>query len=163
MDLSVKQNTLLMVRALYFCLEEGWAKIGKTFDLTPAQQHILFLLSTNNKSLSPTRISDLGCWHLSTVTRLVRPLESKGYILITTDQSRARYKKVTITNEGMAILMRIVESVKKVDNFPLNLSHLSNEEINQFINIGKKILEIHKGEDFKLKVLEAKLEGLDYA
>lgn len=163
MDLSVKQNTLLMVRALYFCLEEGWAKLGKTFDLTPAQQHILFLLSTNNKSLTPTRISDLGCWHVSTVTRLLRPLENKGYILITVDQSRPRYKKVTITNEGMAILEKIVESVKKIENFPLNLSQLSNEEINQFINIGKKILEVHKGEDFRLKVLEAKLEGLDYA
>lgn len=163
MDLSVKQNTLLMVRALYFCLEEGWAKLGKTFDLTPAQQHILFLLSTNNKSLTPTRISDLGCWHVSTVTRLLRPLENKGYILITVDQSRPRYKKVTITNKGMAILEKIVESVKKIENFPLNLSQLSNEEINQFINIGKKILEVHKGEDFRLKVLEAKLEGLDYA
>jgi MarR family transcriptional regulator, protease production regulatory protein HPr len=163
MDLLQKQNLLLIVRALYFCLEEQWAKMGKMFNITPAQQHILFLLSTNNRSLTPTLISELGCWHISTVTRLLQPLLEKGFITITVDPVKPKYKKVTITNEGLSMLARIVDSVKNNDSFPIDLTHLPESDLAQFLTLGKNILDLQKGEDFKVNVLDARMEGMDYA
>jgi MarR family transcriptional regulator, protease production regulatory protein HPr len=163
MDLLQKQNILLTIRALYFSLEEHWAKLGRPFDLTPAQQHILFLLSTNSGSLTPSQISQLGCWHCSTVTRLLRPLETKGYITLSSHPIKPRSKRVTLTSDGIEILTRVVESVKKMDSFPFDLSLLSNKELVQFIKTGQQILANHKGLEFKEKVLEAKMEGMDYA
>ena len=145
MDLLQKQNMLLIVRALYFCLDEQWAKLGRMFNITPAQQHILFLLSTNKRSLTPTLISVLGCWHISTVTRLLRPLEEKGFVTITVDQARPKYKKVTLTHNGMAMLVRIVDSAKNDECFPLDLSHLPNTDLVQFLTLGKRILDLQKG------------------
>lgn len=163
MDLLQKQNILITIRALYFSLEEHWAKLGRAFDLTPAQQHILFLLSSNNGSLTPTQISQLGCWHCSTVTRLLQPLRTKGYITLTVHPIKPRYKRVTLTSDGTEILKRVVDSVKKLDSFPLNLSTLSEKDLIQFLKIGQQILITHKGAEFKEKVLEAKMEGMDYA
>lgn len=163
MDLLLKQNMLLMVRALFFCMEEQWEKLGRNFDLTPAQQHILYLLSTNERTLSPSQISELGCWHASTVTRLLRPLEAKKFIEINVDKTKPKFKKVTITNEGLSILEKIVATVKNLDDFPFSLLHLSDAEVIQFLKIGYRIIDEHKGEDFKCKVLEARMEGMDYA
>jgi MarR family transcriptional regulator, protease production regulatory protein HPr len=163
MDLFQKQNILLTIRALYFSLEEHWAKLGRSFDLTPAQQHILFLLSSNNGSLTPSQISQLGCWHCSTVTRLLRPLETKGYIILSVHPLKPRYKKVTLTSDGNEILKRVVDYVKKMDSFPFNLSNLSETDITQFLKTGHQILIAHKGVEFKEKVLEAKMDGMDYA
>src|SRR5690606_25396100 len=114
-----------VIRALYFCMEKRWAELEKKFKLTPAQQHILFLLGTHNQKLSPTQISELGCWHLSTVTRLLKPLKEKGLIDITANQELLRYKCVTITKSGRELLNLIMDEVKKMDQFPLNMSHLS--------------------------------------
>jgi MarR family transcriptional regulator, protease production regulatory protein HPr len=162
MDLLQKQNMLLTVRALYFSLEEHWAKLGRSFDLTPAQQHILFLLSTNKGTLTPTQISQLGCWHCSTVTRLLRPLETKGYITLSVHPLKPRCKKVTLTSDGTEVLKKVVDSVKKMDSFPFNLSNLSERDLRQFLKTGQQILIAHKGAEFKEKVLEAKMEGMDY-
>ncbi|WP_404328757.1 MarR family winged helix-turn-helix transcriptional regulator [Mesobacillus maritimus] len=163
MNLLQKQNILLTVRALYFCLDEHWAKLGRTFNLTPAQQHILFLLSTNNGTLTPSQISQLGCWHCSTVTRLLRPLEKKGYITLSVHPLKPRSKRVTLTHDGTEALKRVVEFVKKMDSFPFNLTHLPEKELIQFLKTGQQILTAHKGVEFKEKVLEAKMEGMDYA
>lgn len=163
MDLSTRQNILLIIRALYFCLEEQWSEIGKDFQVTPAQQHLLFLLSVHNKSLTPTQISELGCWHPSTVTRLLKPLKNKGYVEIAPDAKKPRFKRVVLTREGHELLKKLITHIKKVDWLPLNISHISEADIQHFILIGQRILEVHKGEAFKYDVLEARMEGIDYA
>ncbi|WP_078554054.1 MarR family winged helix-turn-helix transcriptional regulator [Bacillus alkalicellulosilyticus] len=162
MNLMTKQMLLLMVRALYFCMEEQWAQLAKHFDVSPAQQHILFLLSTNNKVLSPSQLSELGCWHLSTVTRLVKPLVDKGYVTVQKDKKRPKCKEVILTETGVALLHEISKQVNVMPEFPLIVSHLSDEELLQFIHLGQKILDAHKGEQFKKVVLQAVMEGMDY-
>lgn len=163
MKLKFKQNILLMVRALYFCMEKEWAELGMKYNITPAQQHILFLLSTNKKTLTPTQISELGCWHTSTVTRLLKPLQSKEFITVSADKKHLKYKKVTITQEGEIMFQKLVNSFKEMERFPFDMRHISEEEIIQFLNCGQSILDVHKGEDFKKRVINAQIEGLDYA
>lgn len=163
MNFLIRQKLLLMVRALYFCMEEQWAVLGNTFDISPAQQHILFLLNTNHNTLSPSEISRLGCWHQSTVTRLLKPLQDRQLVKVETDAQRPRYKKVTITKAGEALLLQIASKVKEESNFPFEMDHLCEEEINNFLKCGQSILHVHKGELFNHQVLKARMKGIDYA
>lgn len=162
MDLFIKQNLLLMVRALYFCQEERWAELGKKFDITPAQQHILYLLSTNKEALTPTRISELGCWHNSTVTRLLKPMKERALIRIETDHKQPRYKVVSLTPEGSQLLNDIVEEVRVMEDFPFDMAGFQKEEVRFFLECGQRILDIHKGNEFKEMVIQAHMEGVNY-
>lgn len=163
MNIKMKQELLLMVRALYFCLEEQWSNLAKKHDISPAQQHILFLLSTNNKTLTPTVISELGCWHLSTVTRLLKPLQAKRFISISINPKKKKQKQVCITEKGEQLLSKLAHSAAEDEFFPLQVNHLTEDEINCFFKSGKKILHRHKGEQFNEKVLNARIDGFDYS
>ena len=161
MNFFMKQRMLLSVRALYFCMEEQWSELGKKHNITPAQQHILFLLAVN-KSLTQSQISELGCWHISTVTRLLKPLKDKGLITVSPDRNLRRYKNVFITNAGESLLLNVVNSVKEMEHFPFPGNHLSESELIKFLEYGQSILDEIKGKSFGIKVINAKLEGVDY-
>ncbi|WP_077215266.1 MarR family winged helix-turn-helix transcriptional regulator [Bacillus dakarensis] len=158
----LKQEMLLMVRALYFCMEDTWDKIGKKYDISPAQQHILFLLSTNGNKLTPSKIGELGCWHPSTVSRLINRLQKNGYIKVNADKS-SRFKMVSMTDEGKQLLEQLLDAAKAMEEFPFDMQHLSEQEILTFLECGQKILEVQKGKDFRQNVISKRVDNYDYA
>lgn len=162
-NLQLKQQMLLMVRALYFCMENKWSVLGKECNISPAQQHILFLLSINNNELTPTKIGELGCWHTSTVTRLLKPLQKSGYIHVKANKDQLRYKIVSMTKEGKQVLKRLFDTAKSMEQFPFDIRHLSEEEVLNFLECGKRILDVHKGENFRKNVISAVADDYDYA
>lgn len=162
MNFLIKQKMVLIVRALYFCMEEHWSKLGKEHNVSPAQQHILFLLSVN-PPLTPSQISGLGCWHISTVTRLLKPLENSGLINVSPDINQRRYKIVSITKEGEYLFQKLVNSILEKKHFPFPMDHLSESEILSFLEYGQSFLDVMKGESFRNKVINAKIKGVDYA
>jgi len=151
-----------MVRALYFCMEDTWDEIGKQFDISPAQQHILFLLSTNGNALTPTKIGELGCWHTSTVSRLLHRLQKKGYIEVNSDK-KSRFKKVSMTNEGKILLGQLLDAAKAMEQFPIDMQLLSENEILTFLECGQCILVVHNGKDFRKNVISKRVDNYDYA
>ena len=161
MNFLIKQKMVLIIRALYFCMEEHWSKIGQVHNISPAQQHILFLLSVN-PPLTPTQISELGCWHISTVTRLLKPLGNNGLINVSPDKDKRRYKIVSITKEGESLVQKIVNSIKETEHFPFPMEHLSESEILSFLEYGQSFLDVMKGGSFSNKVINAKIKGVDY-
>lgn len=163
MDLFLKQQLILMIRALYFNIENKWAEIGREFNLSPAQQHILFLLSTNDNKLTPTKIGELGCWHNSTVTRLLNRLEKNGFIYVETKRNHLGFKIVSMTEKGKEMLKKLMERVKLTDQFPFDIRHLSEKEVMSFLELGNSILDIEKGKEFRHNVINAKVEDCDYA
>lgn len=163
MDLFLKQKLILMIRALYFNMENKWAEIGREFNLSPAQQHILFLLSTNDNKLTPTKIGELGCWHSSTVTRLLNRLEKNGFIYVETKRNLLGFKIVSMTENGREMLKKLIEKVKIIERFPFDIRHLSEEEVMSFLELGSSILDIEKGKAFRHNVLNAQIEDCDYA
>lgn len=162
-DILLKQQTVLVIRALYFCMEKRWSELEKRFNLSTAQQHILFLLATNESVLSPTQLSELGCWHISTVTRLLKPLQEKGFIQLTVNKDKRRYKQVTITVNGKQTLNQIMDSVRDMEQFPFNLTHLSEGELKAFLDYGQRILGVQKGDQFMKMLQEARVKNYDYA
>jgi MarR family protease production transcriptional regulator HPr len=163
MNFSYRQDVVLMVRSLYFCMEAQWSELGKMYDISPAQQHILFILSSNKRVLTPSDISEIGCWHISTVTRLLKPLKQRGLISVEQDPKRAKYKKVTITPAGEELFGRIVETIKKNDFFPFEMNQLSEEDIDAFLQCGQRILDTNRGRAYRERIFNAKIEGVDYA
>lgn len=163
MNFIYRQNLVLLIRSLYFCMEEQWAELGKKYDISPAQQHILFILTTNNKTLTPSEISAIGCWHLSTVTRLLKPLKERGFITVIKDPVRLKFKKVTITKDGEALFLQIIDHIAKNDFFPFQMSPLGKEELDSFLKCGQKILDINRGLSCREKIFNAKIDGVDYA
>ncbi len=55
-----------------------------------------------------------------------------------------------------------MEKVKTMENFPIDISLLSEEEVLSFLEIGNKILKVQKGVDFRKVVISAQVEGYDY-
>ena len=163
MNVLMKQKMLLIVRALYFCMERNWAELEKKFNVSPAQQHILFLLSTHKNELTPTQLSELGCWHISTVTRLLRPLKERGFIEVKADQKRPRYKQEAITATGKKLLNKLMDEFKEIDQMPLQVGDLTEEELLQFLKYGQRILGVSKGEAFMKMLIHARVEDYDYA
>lgn len=146
MDIELNKQIVLTVRALYFSVCEQWAEVAKKHSLSSAQQHLLFILSSNNNPLTITEISQLGCWHISTVTRLLKPLLDENYISIT--NGKGRYKFVSLTNLGKQKLKTIADDVFQRTNFPLNAQGIENEDLEQFVEIGSQILRNQRGEEF---------------
>ncbi|WP_239584456.1 MarR family winged helix-turn-helix transcriptional regulator [Aquibacillus albus] len=143
-------------------MERKWAELEKLYDISPAQQHILFLLSTNKNQLTPTQLSELGCWHISTVTRLLKPLKANGFINVTTNKEKPRYKRVSLTAKGKQMLENLMDAARDLEQFPFDIGDLSEEEVEKFLKFGQSILDINKGDDFIKKVINARVEGYDY-
>ena len=143
-------------------MEKNWAELEKKFNLSPAQQHILFLLSTNNNELTPTQISELGCWHLSTITRLLKPLKDKGLVQVVANVELQRYKRVLLTEKGKELILMLMNSFRDMEQLPFQLDDLSESELESFLAYGEKLLGIQKGEAFIKKLLNARVENYDY-
>ncbi|WP_171038074.1 MarR family winged helix-turn-helix transcriptional regulator [Aquibacillus sediminis] len=163
MDVKIRQELTLMIRALYFCVENRWGEIGKAVELSTAQQHLLFLLSTNENALTPTEIGKLGCWHVSTVTRLVKTLQSRGIVEVNNHPNKSRFKLVSMTDDGKDVLRQIHRSFRQMDQVPFELESLSEQQIKAFIQTGQKLLDVHKGEEYRSKVINAHIKESDLA
>lgn len=162
LNFSYKQDVVLMVRSLYFCMEEQWAELARIYGISPAQQHILFILTTNQKNLTPSEISEIGYWHISTVTRLLKPLKDRGFIAVNQDPKRNRYKIVTITSLGEEMFQKIINSIIAKDFFPFKMKFLTEGELESFLKVGQKILDTNKGASLREKIFNARIEGVNY-
>jgi MarR family transcriptional regulator, protease production regulatory protein HPr len=125
---------------------EQWSGINKEHGISSAQQHLLFILSAHEKPITISEISNLGCWHLSTVSRLLQPLIRENYV--TVQKSKTKYKYVSITNKGFEKLMEIANQVFPLKEFPFDFSGIEQEDVQIFIEKGLEILKNFKGEEF---------------
>ncbi|TVY09085.1 MarR family winged helix-turn-helix transcriptional regulator [Paenibacillus cremeus] len=146
MDNEMKKQMVLMIRALYFSILDQWSHIDKEHGLSSAQQHLLFILSTSETPLTFSDISRLGCWHLSTVSRLLPPLVKENFVRI--EKNKTKFKYVSLTSRGMEKLMAIAKQVMPQKDFLFNSSTVKCEEIQAFIENGMALLQHYKGENF---------------
>ncbi|TYP69490.1 helix-turn-helix domain-containing protein [Paenibacillus methanolicus] len=162
MDLLARQQFLLMIRALYAYVEEEWEEMGKKFGVTPAQQMILFILSTQQGALTVSQISQLGSWHISTVTRLLKTLLERGWLVMSYDRTQSKNKYVTITPAGKQKYLDLAAYVKAKEDFPIDFSMLTQQELMTFMSIGDRVLNKCKDERLVAWVRNAKAEGVQY-
>ena len=73
-------------------------------DLTEQQWRVLRVLQEYG-AMEPTRISDLACLLLPSLTRILQKLEEKGLIRRTQDRTDRRKQVVQITEAGEKIIL----------------------------------------------------------
>lgn len=146
MDIEFNRRITQIIRALYYSATNEWAEIAKEHGMSSAQQYLLYVLNSREENLTITEIGRLGCWHISTVTRLLKPLKDNGYVSIT--NGKGRTKVVRLTELGMLKLKEINETVAPRSNFPLNCTGIDDESLEMFARIGLQILQNQKGTEF---------------
>jgi MarR family protease production transcriptional regulator HPr len=66
-------------RGMYKVLESDWQAVAKETGVTPAELHVLWILSLE-KLATMSKIAELGLWDLSTVAQMVKRLKKKELI-----------------------------------------------------------------------------------
>lgn len=104
-------------------------------DITVDQALILLLLENNDKT--QTEIADLVFKDYASMTRIVKLMISKNYLIKTTDRKDKRKAKLEITDQGKEIIKKLSPIIQK--NRQTALNNVSNEELEQLYKILKKI------------------------
>ncbi|MFZ3589587.1 MarR family transcriptional regulator [Bacillus sp. DJP31] len=66
-------------RGMYKVLESDWQAVAKETGVTPAELHVLWILSLEVQA-TMSRIAELGLWDLSTVAQMINRLKKKEMI-----------------------------------------------------------------------------------
>ncbi|RLJ99654.1 MarR family winged helix-turn-helix transcriptional regulator [Tenacibaculum discolor] len=104
-------------------------------DITVDQALILLMLENNNKT--QTEIADLVFKDYASMTRIVKLMISKNYLIKTTDRKDKRKAKLEITDNGKEIIKKLKPVIQK--NRQTALNNVSNKELEQLYNTLKKI------------------------
>ena len=106
-------------------------------DITVDQALILLMLENNNKT--QTEIADLVFKDYASMTRIVKLMITKDYLIKTIDSKDKRKAKLEITNNGKEIIKKLTPVIQK--NRQTALNNISNKELEQLYETLKKITE----------------------
>ena len=114
------------------------AGVLRQYDLTMVQMGALTLLNMKgNGECTFKEFEQLLHLAQSTTVEIVKRLEQKNYVTTFTDAQDKRIKKVRITQVGIDLSDRTVDMVRGMNR--KMFSGLSEEEIETFVNVTKKI------------------------
>ncbi|MDO5968525.1 MarR family transcriptional regulator [Flavivirga aquimarina] len=104
-------------------------------DITLDQTLILMMIKENDKT--QTEIADLIFKDYASMTRIVKLMERKGFLLKLVDNQDKRKVKLEITEKGKKVIKKLKPTVKK--NRETALHEISEEEQRQLFNVLKRI------------------------
>ena len=114
-------------------------KILVSFDITHTQYVILaviFHLDKSGEKTTQKNISNISMIDTMTISKTIRLMQTKKLIERTEDPQDSRAKLVKITIKGIGILEKATPAVEGIDK---NFFMLSNEELENFINLMTKL------------------------
>lgn len=103
--------------------------------ITVDQALILLMLETNDRT--QTEIADIVFKDYASMTRIIKLMISKSYIVKTIDNLDKRKAKIEITKQGKATIKKLKPIIQ--ENRNVALESISDEELNQLYTILKKI------------------------
>ncbi|QOR68186.1 MarR family transcriptional regulator [Cytobacillus suaedae] len=157
-----RQDFLLLTRALYHSIDKNWEELGRKYGITPAQQHILFIVETIGEPMTVSQISEMGCWHVSSTSRILRQLEKSKLIEVTYDRTKSKNKYVTLTLAGKKVLGNLVKYVNQNEDFPLDISKIDSEELAIFLKVSFQLLKQNEKEQVVNWIHSARVTGGQY-
>ncbi len=87
-------------RGMYKVLENDWQAVAKETGVTPAELHVLWILSLEPKA-TMTKIAELGLWDLSTVAQMVNRLKKKKLLKTFKNNQDRRVSYCNLTPLGL--------------------------------------------------------------
>lgn len=112
-------------------------------NITVDQALILIILESNDKSQS--EVADLVFKDYASMTRIVKLMIDKKYLIKTVDENDKRKAKLEITEGGRKIIKNLKPMIKK--NRETALHTISGEELEQLHRILKKITQNCKSQN----------------
>lgn len=106
-------------------------------DITVDQALILLMLEKNDKT--QTEIADLIFKDYASMTRMIRLMENKDYLVKTMDDQDKRKTKLEITKKGKETIEKLKPVIRV--NRKTALNNVSEEELKQLYNMLKKITQ----------------------
>lgn len=99
----------------------------------------LILIIINGNDLTQTEISDLVFKDYASMTRIIKLMIDKGYLVKTTNPDDKRKSKLSITKVGKDLVEMLAPCIQK--NRESALANISDEEQSQLFTILKKITQ----------------------
>lgn len=130
-----------LFRGLYKSIDDDLRQVAAGYGLTPAQQHLLWVLYFNNGS-TLTEISDLGQWHVSTVMNMVERMEKMELLYKIVDENDARVKRVFLTARGQELRKRTEEQAANFRIYKMLLEMPADEfseEVKTLIHLVRRL------------------------
>lgn len=126
-----------LFRGLYKSIDDDIRRVAARYGLTPAQQHLLWVLSFNNGS-TLTEISKLGQWHVSTVMNMVERMEKMELLYKIVDENDARVKRIFLTARGEELRKRTEDNVSSFRIAKM----LAEMDMNEFSEEVKPLIQL---------------------
>ncbi|MGG6432610.1 HTH-type transcriptional regulator Hpr [Anoxybacillus sp. D401a] len=103
------QRVAQLSKALWKSIEKDWQQWIKPFDLNINEHHILWI-AYHLKGASISEIAKFGVMHVSTAFNFSKKLEERGLLSFSKKEDDKRNTYIELTEEGEAILLKLMES-----------------------------------------------------
>ena len=100
--------------------------------ISPNEWRVIFLLHEHGP-MSISDVSEQGLIEISTLSRLLKPLEARGLLDRQRDEEDQRYRKVQLTDDGQGVFAQIIQVVTRQLDF--TQQGLSGEDRNTLLRI----------------------------
>ncbi|CAA6799592.1 MAG: Transcriptional regulator, MarR family [uncultured Sulfurovum sp.] len=117
---------------------EGSALLLEKFDLSSSEMDVLASLTFNNETLTPTDLYESTIFSSGGMTKLLKKLETKGYVSRSSCAEDKRSKLVHIEPKGVKLVHEALGLLIHKDNEFFSV--LDEEEKKVFFRVLKKLL-----------------------
>ncbi|MGE4396915.1 MAG: MarR family winged helix-turn-helix transcriptional regulator [Sulfurimonas sp.] len=127
---------IALIQKTIFSHAESFLK--EKFDLLNSEVDVLASLFTHGKILSPTQLYDLTIFSSGGMTKVLKKLETKGFIYRKEDENDKRCMLVCLTQSGEDIVLNSLGEISK--ECSKYFEAFSEEERELFSSLLKKVL-----------------------
>jgi DNA-binding MarR family transcriptional regulator len=127
---------IALIQKTIFTHAESFLK--EKFDLLNSEVDVLASLYTHGKILSPTQLYDLTIFSSGGMTKVLKRLETKGFIYREEDENDKRCMLVCLTQSGENIVLNSLNEISK--ECSRYFEAFSDEERELFSSLLKKVL-----------------------
>lgn len=129
-----------LVKLVHLSFENGRNRFFRQYDITSSQMELLdYLAQKEQKSASQKEIVEYLQLSYSTVSGLIKRLETKGYLCRTSVSKDKRANLITLTEQADQLFERCRQHMGARDKYLLR--NFTQEEKEQFLYLLEKILE----------------------
>lgn len=120
------------------------------YDLLKSEVDVLASLYTNNNQLTPTQLYDLTIFSSGGMTKVLKRLELRGYIVRKADEKDKRCMLVCLTPTGEELIKYSLFEISK--DYEVYCEALSTAEKKEFARLLQKLLYNLPRTEIKVKV-----------
>ena len=124
------------IKTAWYNIFKMYTQLASRYDTTQAMGHVLINID-ENEGTSPAKIAPLIGIEQTSLSRLLRSMEKKGFIYRKGDQVDKRVVKLFLTEKGLEKRKIARKTVKNFNSFLLN--SVDKEKLAVFFDVIKEI------------------------